>query len=122
MLTLDIMDKFLSMGLPEGSTKDGPITCPMGEELQGVELPPYLLCVAEEDLVIDTEMEFYEGMKKDGKKIELLVSEGVGHNFYLNKIAIDIDPITSQLGVAKWVGWVGLGNGLGWAWVRMGLG
>ncbi|KAF5761642.1 putative carboxylesterase [Helianthus annuus] len=96
MLTLDMLDKFLSMGLPEGSTKDGPITCPMGEELQGVELPPYLLCVAEEDLVIDTEMEFYEGMKKDGKKIELLVSEGVGHSFYLNKIAIDIDPITSQ--------------------------
>ncbi|KAM0048142.1 putative carboxylesterase [Helianthus debilis subsp. tardiflorus] len=96
MLTLDMLDKFLKMGLPEGSTKDGPITCPMGEELQGVELPPYLLCVAEEDLVIDTEMEFYEGMKKDGKKIELLVSEGVGHSFYLNKIAIDIDPITSQ--------------------------
>ncbi|KAJ0682857.1 hypothetical protein HanPI659440_Chr16g0652031 [Helianthus annuus] len=26
------------------------------------------------------------------------------------------------VGVAKWVGWVGLGNGLGWVWVRMGLG
>lgn len=57
----------LSLGLPEGSTKDHPITCPMGEDLQGYDLPPYLLCVAEDDLVIDTVMEFYEGMKKAGR-------------------------------------------------------
>ncbi|KAI3744016.1 hypothetical protein L1987_57088 [Smallanthus sonchifolius] len=96
MLTLDMLDKFLNMGLPEGSTKDHPITCPMGEPLSGLDLPPYLLCVAEDDLVFDTEMEFYEGMKKDGKKIELLMSHGVGHSFYLNKIAIDVDPNTSE--------------------------
>ncbi|KAD5803283.1 hypothetical protein E3N88_14643 [Mikania micrantha] len=39
-------------------------------------------------------MEFFDGMKKDGKKIELFVDNGVGHNFYLNKIAIDFDQIT----------------------------
>ncbi|KAK1425304.1 hypothetical protein QVD17_20655 [Tagetes erecta] len=94
MLTLDMLDKFLKMGLPLGSTKDHPITCPMGEAVHDLDLPPYLLCVAEDDLIIDTEMEFYEGMKKDGKKIELLVSNGVGHSFYLNKIAIDVDPNT----------------------------
>ncbi|KAK9051370.1 hypothetical protein SSX86_027997 [Deinandra increscens subsp. villosa] len=96
MLTLDMLDKFLKMGLPKGSTKDHPITCPMEETVNGLDLPPYLLCVAEDDLVIDTEMEFYEGMKKDGKKIELLVSDGVGHSFYLNKIAIDMDQNTSH--------------------------
>ncbi|KAI3731820.1 hypothetical protein L1987_63010 [Smallanthus sonchifolius] len=96
MLTLDMLDNFLKMGLPEGSTKDHPITCPMGEGLQGLKLPPYLLCVAEDDLLVATEMEFYEGMKSDGKKIELLVSNGVAHSFYLNKIAIDVDANTSE--------------------------
>ncbi|KAI3731819.1 hypothetical protein L1987_63009 [Smallanthus sonchifolius] len=96
MLSLDMLDKFLKMGLPEGSTKDHPVTCPMGEGVQGLDLPPYLLCVAEEDLLIATEMEFYEWMKSEGKKIELLVSDGVAHSFYLNKIAIDVDANTSE--------------------------
>ncbi|XP_076910911.1 putative carboxylesterase 17 [Bidens hawaiensis] len=95
MLTQDMLDKFLKMALPEGSTKDHPITCPMNETVAGLDLPPYLLCVAEDDLLFDREMEFYEGMKNDGKKIELLVSNGVGHSFYLNKVAIDVDPYTS---------------------------
>ncbi|KAK1425305.1 hypothetical protein QVD17_20656 [Tagetes erecta] len=67
---------------------------PDGEAVHDLDLPWYLLCVADDDLVIDTEMKFYEGMKKDGKKIELFVSNGVGHALYLNKIAIDVDPNT----------------------------
>ncbi|GKG07092.1 probable carboxylesterase 17, partial [Tanacetum coccineum] len=63
---------------------------------EGLNLPPYLLCVAEEDLVIATNMEFYEALKKSGKNVELLVSNGVGHSFYLNKVAIDFDPVTSD--------------------------
>ncbi|KAH6779639.1 Tetratricopeptide repeat superfamily protein [Perilla frutescens var. hirtella] len=50
-LTLDMMDKFLAMALPEGAMKDHPITCPMGEAappLEKVKLPPYLYCVAED--------------------------------------------------------------------------
>ncbi|KAK1412184.1 hypothetical protein QVD17_33210 [Tagetes erecta] len=110
MLTLDMLDKFLKMGLPEGSTKDHPITCPMGEALQGVDLPPYLLCVAEDDLLIEPEMEFYNGMKNGGKMIELLMNNGVGHSFYLNKVAIDFDPNTSEQthklikGISKFIG------------------
>ncbi|XP_076913801.1 putative carboxylesterase 17 [Bidens hawaiensis] len=96
MFTLDMLDRFLMLALPVGSTKDHPITCPMNETVAGLDLPPYLLCVAEDDLVIDNETEFYEGMKNDGKKIELLVSNGVGHTFYLNKVAIDADPNTSM--------------------------
>ncbi|PWA77145.1 alpha/Beta hydrolase fold protein [Artemisia annua] len=95
-LTLDMLYKFLNLGLPEGSTRDHPITCPMDDSLEGLDLPPYLLCVAEEDLVIATNMEFYEALKKSGKNVELLVSNGVGHSFYLNKVAIDFDPVTSK--------------------------
>ncbi|GFP93934.1 probable carboxylesterase 17 [Phtheirospermum japonicum] len=98
-LTLDMVDKFLKLSLPVGATKDHPITCPMGEEappLEELRLPPYLYCLAEQDLVKDTQMEFYEAMRRAKKHVELFVSEGVGHSFYLNKIAVDNDAVTGD--------------------------
>ncbi|BAT92787.1 hypothetical protein LR48_Vigan05g075300 [Vigna angularis] len=97
-LTLDMLDKFLELALPVGATKDHPITCPMGEAapaLEGLKLPAVLLCVAEMDLVRDTEMEYYEAMKKANKDVELYVSHGMSHSFYLNKVAVDTDPNVS---------------------------
>jgi len=94
-LTLDMLDKFLELALPVGATKDHPITCPMGvaaPPLEGLKLPPVLLCVAEMDLVRDTEMEYYEAMKKANKDVEVYVSNGMTHSFYLNKVAVDVDP------------------------------
>ncbi|KAG6424817.1 hypothetical protein SASPL_115237 [Salvia splendens] len=98
-LTPEMMDKMLEMALPEGATKEHPITCPMGEAappLETVRLPPYLYCMADHDLVRDREMEFYEAMKKAGKEIELFTSHDVGHSFYLNKIAVDSDPKVAE--------------------------
>ena len=97
-LTLDMVDKFLSLALPLGCNKDHPITCPMGPgapPLEGLNLPPLLLCIAEKDLILDTEMEYYEALKKANKDVELLTSPGMGHSFYLNKIAVDMDPNTA---------------------------
>ncbi|PRQ55737.1 putative carboxylesterase [Rosa chinensis] len=99
LLTLDMVDKFLSLSLPVGSTKDHPITCPMGSRapaLDSLKLPPLLLCVAEKDMIVDTEMEYFEAMKKAKNDVELLISPGMSHSFYLNKIAIDMDPQTSE--------------------------
>ncbi|KAH0981386.1 hypothetical protein GBA52_008563 [Prunus armeniaca] len=99
MLTLDMVDKFLSLALPVGSTKDHPITCPMGSgapDLDTLKLPPFLLCVAEMDMIVDTEIEYYEAMKKAEKDVELLISPGVAHSFYLNKIAVEMDPQTAS--------------------------
>jgi acetyl esterase/lipase len=95
-LTLDMVDKFLGLALPVGSTKDHPITCPMGPAIERLRMPPVLLCVAEMDLIIDTEMEYYEAMKKGNKEIELLISNGMGHGFYLNKLAVDYDSKTGE--------------------------
>lgn len=98
-LTLDMVDKFLSLALPIGSTKDHPITCPMGPTalpLSELHLPPILYCVAEKDLFIDTNMEFYEALKKAGKDVELFVSHNMTHSFYLNKLAVDNDPDTKS--------------------------
>nr|ACU19153.1 unknown [Glycine max] len=96
-LTLDMVDKFMSLALPLGSNKDHPIACPMGggaPPLSGLKLPPILLCLAEMDLIFDTEMEYNEAMKKANKDVELFVNKGATHSFYLNKIAVDMDPNT----------------------------
>ncbi|KAL5994709.1 hypothetical protein ACLOJK_024762 [Asimina triloba] len=60
-LTLDMVDKFLAMALPEGSTKDHPVTCPMGPaapSLAELKLPPFLVAVAQNDpdTAIQTEL------------------------------------------------------------------
>lgn len=97
--TLDMLDKFLKLGLPKGATKDHPYTCPMGEAappLETVALPPFLVAVAEKDLIRDTNLEYCEAMKKAGKEVEVVVSREVSHSFYLNKFAVDNDPITGQ--------------------------
>ncbi|KAF7824773.1 putative carboxylesterase 15 [Senna tora] len=98
-LTLEMVDKMLGLALPDGCNKDHPFLCPMGEAaapLEGVKLPAFLVCVAEEDLMVDTEMEYYEAMKKAKKEVEVFVSKGIGHAFYLNSIAVEMDPNTSQ--------------------------
>jgi acetyl esterase/lipase len=73
-LTLDMVDQFLGFALLAGCTKDHPITFSMGSSappLEELNLPPLLLCIAENDLVIDTKMEYYEAMKKANKEVEL---------------------------------------------------
>ncbi|CAL5420544.1 unnamed protein product [Camellia sinensis] len=97
MLTRQMINKFLTLGLPIGSTKDHPITCPMGPAappLAELKLPPMMVVVAEMDLLRDSELEYGEEMKKAGKEVKILFEEGMGHSYYLNKIAVDVDPKT----------------------------
>ncbi|KAG1327741.1 putative carboxylesterase 17 [Cocos nucifera] len=97
--TLDMLDKFLALALPEGATKDHPYTCPMGEaapQLEEVRLPPFLVAVAEKDLIRDTNLEYCEAMRRAGKDVEVLVNKGASHSFYLNKVAVDLDPTTGN--------------------------
>ncbi|XP_064964643.1 probable carboxylesterase 17 [Musa acuminata AAA Group] len=97
--TLDMLDKFLALGLPQGATKDHPFTCPMGDAappLEQVRLPPFLVAVAERDLIHGTNLEYCEAMKEAGQEVEVLVSGGVSHSFYLNKFAVDNDPTTAK--------------------------
>ncbi|XP_052174696.1 probable carboxylesterase 15 [Diospyros lotus] len=95
MLTRDMVTKLMDLGLPEGCTKDHPVTCPMGPSappLSLLKLPPMLVVVAEKDLLRDTELEYCEAMKKAGKEVEVLLEEGMSHCYYLNKIAVDVEP------------------------------
>ncbi|RRT77758.1 hypothetical protein B296_00005281 [Ensete ventricosum] len=75
--TLDMLDKLLALGLPQGATKDHPFTCPMGDAAPPLE-------------------KYCEAMKEAGKEVEVLVSGGVSHSFYLNKFTIDNDPTTAK--------------------------
>ncbi|KAL9241733.1 hypothetical protein vseg_015807 [Gypsophila vaccaria] len=93
-LTLDMLDKFLGLALPIGCTKDHPITCPMGRDapaVTGLKLPPIMYCVANKDLLIDTQMEWYEALKDGGKNVELFVSHNMSHSFYLNYLVVSHD-------------------------------
>ncbi|KAF9664532.1 hypothetical protein SADUNF_Sadunf16G0028500 [Salix dunnii] len=99
LLTREMVNKFMSFALPAGSTKDHPITCPMGPQappLATLKLCPMLVMVAELDLLRDSELEYCEEMKKAGKEVEVLMNHGMGHSFYFNKIAIDMDPETAS--------------------------
>lgn len=98
-LTLEMVDKLLGLALPVGSNKDHPITCPMGDAappLEEVRLPAILVCVAEKDLMVETQMEYYEAMKMAKKEVDVFVSKGMVHSFYLNAIAVDADVETAQ--------------------------
>lgn len=98
MLTRDMVNKFNALGLPVGSTRDHPITCPMGPAappLSGLKLPPMMVVVAEDDLLRDTQLEYCEAMKEAGKEVKVVFEHGMGHCYYLNKLAIDVDPKTA---------------------------
>ncbi|KAG2627538.1 probable carboxylesterase 15 [Panicum virgatum] len=97
--TLDMLDKFLALALPEGATKDHPFTCPMGPlapPLASVPLPPMLVAVAEDDLIRDTNLEYCDALRAAGKEVEVLLSRRMSHSFYLNKYAVDMDPATGE--------------------------
>ncbi|KDP26286.1 hypothetical protein JCGZ_22310 [Jatropha curcas] len=98
LLTREMVNKFMSLALPIGSTKDQPITCPVGPQappLESLSLPPMLVVVAEMDLLRDTDLEYCEATKEAGKEVEVLINEGMDHCFYLNKAAIDSDVETA---------------------------
>ncbi|XP_039128285.1 probable carboxylesterase 15 [Dioscorea cayenensis subsp. rotundata] len=98
-LTLDMLDKFLALGFAGRGNQGPPYTCPMGTAapaMENLRLPPFMVCVADKDLIRDTNYEYCEAMKKAGKKVKELVSEGMSHSFYLNKMAVDSDPVTAQ--------------------------
>ncbi|XVF41059.1 hypothetical protein PTKIN_Ptkin01aG0249600 [Pterospermum kingtungense] len=72
--------------MPLGSTKDHPITCLMGQTaspIDSLDSPPFLLRVSEKDLIKDTEMEYYEAMRKGNKDVKLPISPRNGSKQFL---------------------------------------
>ncbi|GLJ16623.1 hypothetical protein SUGI_0285210 [Cryptomeria japonica] len=93
-ITVEKIDGFLKLALPEGSTKDHPIinpTGPQAQPLHGLKLPKMLVAIADGDLMRDTQMEFCQAMINSGQSVEVIVSENVEHYFHVNEFAIAED-------------------------------
>lgn len=100
MLSTELVDKMFSLTVPEGSTKDHPVsnpTGPLAPNLQHMKLPPLLVAIADHDLLRDTQFEYCEAMKIAGKSVEVFKCKNVGHCFHLNTIDANISQQTQDL-------------------------
>ncbi|CAN6371471.1 unnamed protein product [Urochloa humidicola] len=98
-LTPEIIDKLLALGLPVGVNKDSRYTSPemAAMAVANVRMPPFLLMVAEKDLLRDPQLDYGKAMRRAGKEVETVVSRGdVAHIFYLNFFAVKSDPLTAN--------------------------
>lgn len=100
MLSTEMVDKFFSLAVPEGSTKAHPVsnpTGPLAPNLEHMKLPPFLVAIADHDLLRDTQFEYCEAMKIAGKSVEVFKCKNVGHCFHLNTVEANISQQTQDL-------------------------
>lgn len=79
------IDVFWKLSLPVGANRDHPSCNPLNScsLLQDVRLPPVLLCISERDVMRERNLEYYEALKKAGKKVRHVIFKDVGHAFQL---------------------------------------
>uniref|UniRef100_A0A0D9VS43 Alpha/beta hydrolase fold-3 domain-containing protein n=1 Tax=Leersia perrieri TaxID=77586 RepID=A0A0D9VS43_9ORYZ len=81
-LTLPTSDAYWRMALPAGATRDHPWCNPVGAGAGA--MPPlrdFLVCVSEQDILHDRNMELCRALRKAGKRVEQATYGGVGHAF-----------------------------------------
>lgn len=82
----ELLDAMWSITLPAGADNDHPFSNPVGPRspaLSTLVYPQTLVFVAEEDLLTDRAVLYYEGLKKAGKDADLVMTVGEGHGFHL---------------------------------------
>lgn len=85
-LTLTASDAYWRLSLPFGVSRDHPWCNPLAKgaaKLEGLWLPPALVCISEMDILKDRNLEFCNAMKRAGKSVEYVVYMGVGHAFQI---------------------------------------
>lgn len=83
-LTLATSDCYWRLALPPGANRDHPWCNPLARgwpDLEGLPLPPAMVCVSEMDILKDRELEVCDAMRRAGKIVEHKMYEGVGHGF-----------------------------------------
>eukprot|EP01018_Ginkgo_biloba_P024901 Gb_17665 [translate_table: standard] len=78
------IDVFWKLSLPVGANRDHPACNPLGKQssrLQDVPLPPMLLCISEQDVLKERNLEYVEALKKAGQNVRYVIIKGVGHAF-----------------------------------------
>ncbi|XP_006826793.2 probable carboxylesterase 17 [Amborella trichopoda] len=84
-LTLATSDTYWRLALPPDSSRDhfwcNPLSSKSPLKLEEVKLPAILVCVSENDILKDRDLGYCEGLRKMGKKVQVMVYGGVGHAF-----------------------------------------
>ncbi|TKV96993.1 hypothetical protein SEVIR_9G466600v4 [Setaria viridis] len=83
-LTLPTSDCYWRLALPAGAGRDHPWCNPLSRaapRLETLPLPPVLVCVSEQDILRDRNLELCRAMRKAGKSVEQATYGGVGHAF-----------------------------------------
>ena len=80
-----LVDRFLALALPKGATRDHPYIWPVQDDdaAAALALPPLLVGIATLDSLRDRQVEYCNLMRRAGKHVEVALSPGVDHLFYL---------------------------------------
>lgn len=90
------VDGIWSISLPVGVDRDHPFCNPDGPHspaLSTLVYPRTLIFVAEQDFLIHRGILYYEALKKAGKDVELVVTEGENHVFHLLNPKSENEPL-----------------------------
>ncbi|XP_028071855.1 probable carboxylesterase 15 [Camellia sinensis] len=86
---LDMYDRFWRLSLPEGATKDHPLSNPFGPSkslsLKDTALDPILVVVGGGEILRDRVEDYARRLKEFGKKIDYVEFEGKEHGFFTTK-------------------------------------
>ncbi|KAF5938068.1 hypothetical protein HYC85_025574 [Camellia sinensis] len=86
---LDMYDRFWRLSLPEGATKDHPLSNPFGPSnslsLKDTALDPILVVVGGGEILRDRVEDYARRLKEFGKKINYVEFEGKEHGFFTTK-------------------------------------
>ncbi|XP_023542364.1 probable carboxylesterase 6 [Cucurbita pepo subsp. pepo] len=104
-LTMAVSDTYWRLALPSGANRDHPWCNPSAKGLFKVEnlrVLPSLVCISELDILKDRNLEFCSALHREGKLINYVVHEGVGHAFQvLNKSQLSQTRTLEMIGHIK---------------------
>lgn len=104
-LTLATSDCYWRLALPTGASRDHTCCNPIGKRsanLEGLRLPPILMCVSEMDILKDRNLEVCVAMRRAGKSVEVKMYARVGHAFQvLNNYSMSQVRTQEMLGDVK---------------------
>ena len=81
-----VVNAIWSISLLEGADREHPFCNPAGPRspaLSSLVYPRTLVFVAEKDLLRDRGLLYYEALKKAGKDVDFVMTEGENHGFHL---------------------------------------
>ncbi|CAM0949311.1 unnamed protein product [Alopecurus aequalis] len=93
-----LVDRFLALALPNGASRDHPYIWPVrdGAAAAALAMPPLLVSIATLDSLRDRQAEYCNLMRRAGKHVEVVLSPGVDHMFYLIQGVAEPEPADEE--------------------------